>query len=413
MADLEAARARLSDERQPTGPFDVFGSVLLPALKRITTCDGQVPQAEYQAFKTLVPTFRLDRGEHGQWWASARVRLPSAEGVAEVGPIRWRVGGGGFGTQSATARVLDSDCSARIRTPGATADLRARLLAAGLVESAVSTLLASPFVEQPHVVLHESIGEEYPEWVSAQWRRAPYARWLTAVYSDPAFCWRGAGRFTRASATRQLLAYYATDHDEFTAHDAWTDLPVVNPHAVYVMSQPTPRSGHVRPVEPTIEALGERRPGRVPLLRGVRCECGQVANVVTRLPEVPRDLLCECGLMPDAGAHGMNHRRVRFPRAYLALRLTREQARVDAEDELASRRQALSRGRSRSVLEQLLTAPQGLTDPELATRCGRAGSMTYTLTRLMTYGLVRREGPTPARYFLTHDGLGFARDLPQ
>lgn len=396
---LEARLAQLlerSPEVAPGDRFDAYTGILLPALKRLQACGGRVTQLEYQAFNKLVPRLELVR-RGALWCARAWVRIRTVEGVAELGPIEWQVGAGGIGTHQVRGRGAQGLPSTMGRGHLA---LRRSLRQAGLTNEAAITLANSPFPELPHTVLHRLTGNDPAVDIGPEWTEPGFSQWVTAVYLDPGFRWRGSGRHTRLHPLRQLLAYYAADHTTFTPEQAFQDLPVAFPHAVTLFSRAS-GTGLVRPIQPVLTKVDGGK-GKKPLLSGVRCACGEVATVMARVPEIPRDLLCECGWMPDANSHGMPHD-VRFPHAYLSLQLSREDALALTRADYETRRNGPLTTRDERVL-RLLSRTPGLTDVQLREELTLGSTLHQSLRRLEGYGYIFHDGQRPKQWHVTAAG---------
>ena len=346
-----------TDEAAPlVGPFRTYNEVVATALSNLAAGPKKVTQAQYEALRTVMPQLSLHRDDHGIWYASATLRLGTTdETVVEVGPIRWRVGAAGRGTTA----IADRSFTFNEREPRAV--LATRLTEAGtLTRNALHALLNALFPELPYVVLHGMSGHPFPDWVGPEWRRPAFVAWVTARYTDPGFRWATLGRYTTFSPERQLLAHLCAQHDHVDpallrhhcpspldfrrlaatmkargAIPDWEPAVRYEPvHAAPGDMSPTgngPRSSRARRAATTRSGPGGRAPHAY---TGIRCECGNIARVVARVPEVPRSLLCECGRMPDAQRHGMPDE-VRFPAEYTrVLMLSMERCQVLIEDKL-------------------------------------------------------------------------------
>jgi hypothetical protein len=290
--------------------------------------------------------------------------------------------------------------------PSARRSLKVLLRELGLVEEPVNTLAHSLFPELPQIVAYAVAGTGLPAWVNDEWREPRFVEQVRRIYTDPDFAWRRTGQYVEMVPHRQLLAYYATEHETFTAADVFRDLPVSEPRfAVRYAQDRSHRNAKIRPFGATIVPV-DGDPTMFSRFTGVRCLCGRIADIVARVPEVPRNLLCECGRMPDAARYGVDPN-LRFPTAYRSLRLERAYAEKRTQllfetmrtDRLSTRCSA-----TLSLHEQLT---QGVTERELADAVGVRSHLGFTMVRLEKFGYVLREGAYPAIWRYTEEGAAF------
>ena len=406
LAKLEARLARAEAQTQappPSGPFDAYTSVLLPALKRIATCNGLVTQQEYRAFRTLLSSFRMWHQDN-RWMASASIWLRTTEGVAELGPFVWEVPANTRGTHYLRAKVSPAATAAKMPL----SELKEACRRANFPPIVASVLDASVFPELSYVVLHGHLRLRLPDWIDDEWRDRRFVRWVAAAYRRDDLLTRQPGLYARTGALRQAVAHYAAIHPQFTADQAASTLPVSTPLQIRTLSAPSLNSNH-RPWQPTIVPIDVPRTGFKNTYAGVRCACGDVADIVTRTTEIPRDLLCSCLRMPDEELHGMPPG-VRFPSAYRQLQLGPTECAHILEREFESRKAKLC-GRDRQVLTQLHRLRVGATDPELTRATGIKQSVHQTLVRLESYGFLERTSGKPAVWSYTEEGEARAKRL--
>ena len=371
----------------PEGPFRTYNEVVATALKNLARGPKKVTQAQYEALQTVMPELALRRDDNGIWHAAATLRLGTTDDtVVDIGPIRWRVGAAGRGTVS----VADRSFSYTEREPRAV--LVSRLGEAGtLTRTALMALMNAPFPELPYVVLHGLADHPFPDWVGPAWREQPFIDWITSLYANPDFRWATLGRYTTFSPERQLLLHLCAEHELVDPTLLRTHNPY-QPVSDYRRVASTVRSrGAIPPWEPCVNVVPQkgRRLMDGTVYTGVRCECGRVARVVARVPEVPRSLLCECGRMPDAQRHGMAED-VRFPPDYAqVLMLSMQRCQALIEDKLIRSPQTPS-----AVLVTMMRHVEdiavGLTASKLCERTGLAPSQVRpVLHRLAARGFLR------------------------
>ena len=389
------------------GPFKTYNEVVTTALQHLADGPKKVSQTQYEALHTVMPDLSLSRDSHGIWHAAATLRLGTSDDtVVAVGPIRWRVGAAGRGTAS----VADRSFTFNEREPRAV--LVTRLTEAGtLTRPALLSLLNALFPELPYVVLHGLTRHPFPHWVGTQWRQRPFIDWVTAHYTDPNFRWANLGRYTTFSPERQLLAHLCAQHVEvddalLAAHTPggltsgygrvtrtvrskgripdWD--PVVHVAAPTTSTDPgataTRARRHARTTRTQKYSASE-------VYTGIRCECGRIARVVARVPEVPRSLLCECGRMPDAARYGMPDD-VRFPDEYTrVLMLSLERCQALIEDKLIRSPQTPSEVLV-TMMRHVEDIAAGLSAATLCQRTGLAPNQVRpVLHRLAARGLLR------------------------
>lgn len=352
---IHAANSRDS-ERVPESSLHAETKLLGDALSRLATCGNRMTQDEIQALEFVMPTFSALPDESGQWWATASIRLVLTDGIAELGPIRWPLGGRGFGTSTVSASiaqptVVGEDGQSR-------AVLKEKLVQAGIRVAARRLLLAAPFPQLPHVVLFGKAGVPFPEWVGEQWRQDPFVRWITDVYTG-AIPSRLAKNYAHASPIRQAVADTVAEHGgKMTVAELQAALPPISVRYLLTMK------GHERgryggPGWQPVVLAGEdarKTEVRARTFRSVPCPCGGLATIAARVPEVPRHLLCKCGRMADAADHGMSDD-VRFPDEYLALAMSPQRWRSALEgSKIGGRRYPMSAER-KAVLAAVPPAP--------------------------------------------------------
>ncbi|WP_157682888.1 hypothetical protein [Nocardioides scoriae] len=405
--ELRSARAALAqieaDAKVPTttGPFDALTHVIVPAMARLKMSGGVLSQEEVQALEAIIPSFSMEL-RSGKWWAIATVRINTVEGVADLGPFEWAISGRARGTARVAAQldtVPDVGAASRRRLFG-------DLVRSGRVtEDAATILRNAPFVQLPYLVLHSVRGEELPQWMGEEWREPRFVSWIVSIYTDPKFRWMNNGMYATVSYSRQFAATFAAKQEEFTVSDLAECAPIPRASAYHQMTRPSStKYSKIRPFEPTLELVGVLPTGiHRHVMRGCKCVCGQVASIVTHVPEVPRDLLCDCGRMLDTERFGLDAA-VRFPEEYKLLRLPFDECVDELTDRVAAQRDVPGAvGRRLMLLSDLLE--DGATDLRIATALGGKGTSQSTLLgKLEQFGWLRRSDTRPAIWTYTDEG---------
>lgn len=377
--------------------FESDTSVLREALARLATAEDKYTREEYNAFRVVVPSFRLEPDQHGTWKGSAMVRLPIEGGVAEIGPVTWPIAAGGVGTPSLRVRAL---------TPGGDTEprdeLRVRLGdVPGLTREAIVTVTNAPFRELPLLLLHLRAGTALPEWVGTEWQDPAFMAHVAAVYGNSQFNWMGKGQYARMSPIRQAIVDLTHEHGAVTLDQLRTVIPTATWRGVWANLDKS--SGKIRPWAVPfrdLPAAGDRERRAAP----VRCWCGEDGITVARVPEVPGDLLCAGGHAPLAPTSIATT--VTFPPAYQALRIPREQWLAELARPMA-KRLAGPHGAFRAAVLGLIT---GVTDGPALTTSELAEATTYSVCRvrevlceLEASGSVRRSQGFPMRWYPAGD----------
>jgi DNA-binding MarR family transcriptional regulator len=407
-----AYQALRAETTSPVGPeasrqFDAYAHLLVPAMARIYHCGGKVTQSEAHAFRQLVPNFAMSQRD-GQWWAHAWVRMATTQGVAELGPIDWCVGSGGSGSQLFRARHGNK----AVEAVSLRKTLRQQLNRTGISKRATATLTSASFAELPLVVLDQLTSCGLPDWVDEEWRQEAFAHWVAQVYSDANFPWGANSRFAYAAPVRQLVVYYAVDRGEFTTRQATDDLYLGTNQDIYRLVRPEVRrdTQTTRPMQPCVVGPDVTRLRPDTVLSAVVCPEGHRADIWTRVPEIPRDMLCSaCLRMPDSDMHKMPPG-VRFPSAYRSLQLGREEVEAHRVAYLQKRRLSLGTREVR-VLTLWNLLDQGALDATMAGALG-TGTLSHALNRLCRFGYVMKEDKQyGARWSYTDAGREKAREL--
>jgi len=407
LADLDV------EEVEPLRPttFATYSDMVQAALTNTALSSNRVSQEQFQALRMVMPRFEMRRDDLGQWTASAVLRLNLAEGgIAEFGPVHWPVGTGGRGSGIRQSR------SAAHSGRESRKVVHARLLATGRVSQARCLLLMNAsFPELAYVVLHETVAHPYPDWVGEEWRAAPFARWVTAWYTDPDAWWRMTASYVSFSHERQLLAYLAADRGPLTVAElrklvrgfdngrlrllSDTGLTTKRPWYRSVLLNPPGVDSSAGGAAP---ATGSRRPKwrGTGIVTSVICDCGQPARVVARVPEVPRCLLCECGRMPEAARFGMD-RAVRFPEAYRRVLMLSKAECVAEVDRMFGVSVRPQTERATQILEQVDLLRRGATTDEVASQIHSTRRNVHeVLMRLHRQGFLGRTDGSPRLWVL-------------
>lgn len=266
------------------------------------------------------------------------------------------------------------------------------------------------------VVRNQVLGTELPDWVSAEWREPAFVDWLTKVYLNPEFRWKGNGQYTTTSARRQVVLSIAARLERFTLDDIAAVVPIDSVYSYAILRQDVLRgTNKSRPWLHCVVDPGGRKWGELAAFSGVRCSCGEVATVVMRVPEVPRDLLCSCLRMPEAEqfeAPGMDPA-MRFPREYLDMQLPWEQC-IEELRQSYERAQAVLRRSEARVLGYWNLLSNGVSEPALNKAMGLSGGgrNTVRLLNLRYLGFLERDDSTrPATWRYTPEGRERAEAL--
>jgi hypothetical protein len=375
------------------GHMDSFEAPVAPLLAALATVSSvtRMSPDEAAAFHVLVPHVRMTRESSGAWIAEAAVRLVVADGVAEIGPIRWRAGAAGLGVAGMRDALGARGSDAR-PTLG---DLRHRLDQTGQIGAAAATLLLQcPFPELVHVVLQGLAGEPFPTWVGPQWRQPRFVAHVTSTYvamgdAPSTRLTRYGKRYARA----QAIVDCAADVGELTLERARAVLPGFESEDLRVPTGIDTLQFPFALVTRSVTA------GGVQCVVNRTCSCGRIALVVINVPEIPGALLCGCGLAADAepgsSAHG-----VRFPDGYVQLRVRRDQW----MDVLRQSRGFSTDDRAtvtplqRQVLTQLIARPgSAVTDLVHLLGNGRS-AVAFVLAALTRRGFVNRTDDFAPRY---------------
>lgn len=403
--ETRIAQVKERSDRQDAAPpvLLTVAAAVHQALTGLAVPDRRVTQAQYQALRLVVPVFRFDQDELGQWAGTALLRVPLAKGgVAEIGPFSWPLGAGGRGR----ARVVSRTADARRAEDRST--VRTRLRASGaLTMQAEQALLNATFDELPYVVLHGVTGMALPDWVGPQWRTPEFVAWVTRVYTQDPFLWADSGRYVTQSPHRQLLAHLCRQQDVVPLAAVKELVPVPERNAFLRLKRAwVARSGVTWPAAVAwVGGLKGKGAMRARGFTGTRCSCGLVAHIVARVPEVPRALLCECRRMPDAALYGMPAD-LRFPDAYAqALLMPLEACVEEIWTDLSTRRVKPSAA-MQVVLEhdELLRAGCSVWDLEQATGLPRA-KVRAAVERLYGYAFLSKDDVVAGMYRMAHPDL--------
>ncbi|NHC21853.1 hypothetical protein G6553_01520 [Nocardioides sp. IC4_145] len=415
--DAAEARQKIAELRDmptnvaPIGEFDALTDVWIPALARLRRSSGRVSQRDYLALKTVVRKYWQVRRD-GVWYGRATIMVNTSDGVAELGPIEWPLGRGGKGTQALAVNMPRT----RVLSRDSRKTVVARLVATGRIErDAALTACNAPFSELSAVLLHEICGDAYPAWVSDQWRDPTFVQWLVRVYTDPKWAWLGRGKYSELSSLRQHIVNYAAERGEFVLGEAAPDLYAFDLHTVVRLAHDAPAAAgaRIRDWRSSIEPVEYTREFATRRYAPVACACGQPATVSTRVPEIPRDLLCACGRMPQGERFGAPAT-LRFPDEYQALRVPDAECLADVRAQNERRRVALTpmqlqllsldglrSGASAKALRQELNERNG------QERLDYGAGLSVALRRLQRQGYVTEDGARPAIWGLTDDGVEY------
>lgn len=406
---LQQAHNRLATqppESTANEPFDVRAHIWLAAVNRLRTCGGRLTQEERVAFSAIVPTFRMELVDH-VWWAVATVRLNTVDGVADLGPIRWKVGAPGRGSHAALNGTAPTTGEDRTRH-----ELVATLVATGrIIRLAALTACNAPFPQLRQILLHKLCGEPWPDWVSDQWRDTTFADWIVKVYTDPDWTWDSQAKYTTTLLSRQHAVWIAT-----TAPDEgmlWSDLQKrLRDPSVYAGVLTSPKKARrttARAVEPVLRSVGPTGATQQRRVTCIFCECGAKATIVARAPEVLTDLLCDCGRAAGGTRFGMPNG-LRFPDEYKQMRIDQAACERRAEHRREKFKSKLTK-REALILKNAHLLADGVSDASLS-RALSVSSMSYALSSLLRRGLVESQGEKrKRRWFLTEAGVERAAAL--
>jgi hypothetical protein len=369
--------------------FTVYADQVEAALGRLGDEPGKVSQETFEDIRMLMPSISFTRAEDLQWWGSVTVRLNDTDGsVRDLGPFHWQLGAGGSGSTLAHSVAQSGPADGE-----ANPFIRSLLLDTGKIcTEAVSVLTNAPFRALPYVVLHQLNGHPFPDWVPDDWRAEPFGKWVTSVYTDPSFAWLGRGKYALMSHFRQLVTTVAATQATITALDVRELVPVFRTVQVREIGRDHQRSEGMRPRHASVVLTDEMVTidgTRNRLIASVMCKhCKVPATVVARVPEVPRDLLCRCGRMPEPARFDMPADVV-FPTAYADLELPLEACIAELRRKAS---EAKPRKNTRAILE-LLVKQGTLSRPKLAVALEISDTTAgLDLRALKRAGLVLTEG---------------------
>lgn len=413
-ARAAAAETALADLRKepeqvtPQAPFNALTHVWVPGLLALAGKEGRVTQAQANALDVVLVDFKLFRRDT-IWWGTTKLRVETTEGVAELGPVEWRVAESGRGPVHVLAKH-----PARITVPGLMKrDLTSRLVDAGLSRLAALTAINSPFAELPHVLLHHLAGEPWPDFVGDDWKEPLFGAWVAKVYTGGTGRKFVNGKYCEFVAYRQLVVNDVAaagscgkwDHVRFVPTEKEATVNLSRSAGTGGKSDLPVWYASIRELEPTEE--GARRFGPV------ICQCGEPAQIVARVAEVPRDLLCgACLRMPIDVNLGVPAE-LRFPPAYRLLQLSTDECLSELEYRLEKKREKKLSRRVRAILLRSDLLEEGARTSAFYELFGRGASSPLRSAECLGY--VRseyRNGETRRPHWIyTDDGRAMAAQL--
>jgi len=310
LAELERAAADTGPDPGPS--FAVDGDVLADAMKALIIDGRKATRAQSEALKIVVPALEIRRNDDGTLSGYATVRLPIADGVAELGPITWRVRDMARGT--AALRGASPVPEGVVVPPRD--ELVSGLVASGLTRNAAFVVANCPLPELGQVLLHRDDLSRLPAWVAGDWRQSAFVAHVTDTYVHRADDLPGGGRYSSASPERQAVVdLIAAAGGRLPRRELQQQYPRLNEGLWQMGAQQTGRKGYRTPwPQPfEIENIGWRENDLV----AVGCPCGGYATWVLRVPEVPTCLACRCGRIAlDPEGH---YASLRLPAGYRGL----------------------------------------------------------------------------------------------
>lgn len=437
VATLQKKLARLNAQLDaPTDTFvecDTYLDVLEAALSRLLSCDNLVSSEDRLALDVILPDLRIDEVD-GRWVVSSSVRVngkPRPNGdlgpVYDFGPFTWPLEGL---TERGAHLLRRLEDEPYLKPELSRKALKERLIEAGLVPEAARVALNGP--GQLTTVLLASLQQEVmPDDLDAEWADKAFVQHVTNAYRDPDFRWMG-GKYTALRHLPQAILDIAATFDEpFTPAELIAAFPearrrdvasLVKPNAVKKNSPRRAFPALLRRVDGLTLPVYEDTP-----LSLVMCLCGLPATIVCPRWEVPRELLCSCGRMPDAAAYGADPD-MRFPKHYL-LRPPATQVRQLAAENNRRMRMRLSPLQSAAL--RLLrptddTGPQQFATTLISERLVAEGATQSSKSALGSLSLLERlklvqrqtlprvgRGAPPTLWQITDEGIAIAETLPE
>lgn len=385
-------------------PFDVRADIWVKAIHRLKTCGGRLTQEEKVAFQAIVPDFRMELIDD-MWWGVATIRLNTLDGVAELGPIKWKVSAPGRSTRFALNSKAAATGETRTRQ-GVLVDL----LATGrITKHAAQVVCNAPLPQLRQVLLHELCGEPWPDWVGDQWREPAFVNWIVNVYTTQDWHWAKNGKFGSTLLYRQYAVWILAGAGPLT----WNELQARMRNRGIPASQfcrpHADKNVDARATQPSLKYTGQFAPTGEQLISCIECECGQLATIVARAPEVLSDLLCDCGRAPGGTALGMPED-LRFPEEYRQMRIDLETCERDVKDRFERFKTNLTK-REILILQHAHLLAGGASAHALGKALER-GDLSIPLHKLADRGLAEVHGKQWKRkWFLTTDGKAQAARL--
>ncbi|MFF1530280.1 hypothetical protein [Cellulomonas sp. NPDC058312] len=327
---LEALEAEANSEEQADVAFESSTQLIDAALSRIATTD-RVTQAEIDAFHELTDGWSMIPRADGALDASVTVRLP-VKGGALLIPVRWEIAQLSVGTQAVRAQIDRPTGAPVVKREQTVHDLTE----AGLSRLAALVVTNAPFTELPQLVREFVLGDPEAEWVGPQWREPAFVEHIRSVYLDPKFQWNGRGKYVLYSWMRQAAVDLALERGAISTQDLIDEHPAASKHTLQSFCGVGPPNGVIRRWAPVLDGTLERNKLRA---SARVCWCGAPGVAVARVPEVPKDLICEAGHpLQDAPPQGGV---VVLPDAYRVLRMSGEQVRLALRQSRAARNRQL------------------------------------------------------------------------